>query len=174
MHARLFFLALSLAFSAQAFAQPPQPTPEQIRQMQQMMAQQMQMMAALFDYRRARLGFDETVAAIVNEATKRGWLAPQVFDMQAEMKKAGAAQAKRMKVVSTCPKDANERLAQASANKLPPLPCRITVFEGRDGKTYLTRMNTGLIAKGLQGEAAKVMADIASEEEAMLKDIVEP
>ena len=174
MKSRLIAFSLGVLFAGHTLAQPTQPTPEQMHRMQQVMVQQMQMMAAMFDFRRSRLGFDETVAAVSGEATKRGWSAPQTFDMQAEMKKAGASDAKRMKVVETCPKDANERLARASAGKLPPLPCRYTVFEGRDGKTYVTRMNTGLIAKGLQGEAAKVMADVAAAEEALLKDIVEP
>jgi len=176
MKPRSIALGLGLLLAGNVLAQPmpAQPTPEQMQKMQQMLMQQMQMMAAMFDYRRSRLGFDETVAAVTGEAAKRGWSTPQTFDMQAEVKKAGVSDAKRMKVVETCPKDANERLARASGNKLPPLPCRYTVFEGRDGKTYVTRMNTGLIAKGLQGEAAKVMAEVASEEEAMLKGILEP
>jgi uncharacterized protein (DUF302 family) len=160
-----------LAFSGLALAQgQPAPTPEQ---MQAAMARQMQMMAIMFDYRKSKHGFDETVGAINSSAARRGWQSGSVQDVQAAMKQSGATDAKRMKVISTCPKDANERLARASGGKLPPLPCRITVFEAKDGKTYVVRMNTALLARGLKDEPAKVMTEIAAEEMAVLKDIVE-
>jgi uncharacterized protein (DUF302 family) len=167
---RTLLLGMGLAFASVVAAQGPQPTQEQI---QAAMMRQMQMMAIMFDYRKSKLGFDETVGAIVNSAAKRGWQSGPVQDVQAAMKQSGAIDAKRMKVISTCPKDANERLAKASGGKLPLLPCRVTVFEAKDGKSYVVRMNTALLARGLKDEPAKVMAEIAAEEMAVLKDIVE-
>lgn len=161
---------------AQAPATPaPTPTTRTVspEQAQLVMLQQMQMMAALFESRRSRLGFDETVSALVGASAKHGWPSVQIHDVQAAMKQAGATDSKRMKALSTCPPQANERLAMASAGKLPPLPCRYTVFEGQDGKVYVVRMNTPILAKTLQGDAARVMQEIASEEETVLKNIVE-
>lgn len=77
-----------------------------------------------------------------------------------------------MKVIAACPKQANEQLAKASQGKTPPLPCRVTVFEAKDGKVQIMRLNTGLLAKGMQGETAKVLAQVAAEEEALLQGIV--
>lgn len=163
---------LAVNVQAQGPAQAParQPTPEQ---MQQAMLLQMQMMAAMFDVKAARQGFEETVAAILASAGKRGWKVDPVQDVQAAMKAGGAKDAPRMKVIPACPAGANDRLAKASQGKVPPLPCRITVFEGKDGKIQVMHFNTGLFAKGMQGEAAKVMAELAQEEEAMLKGIVQ-
>ncbi len=167
---RTLLITAGLTFAGLAAAQGPQPTQEQV---QAAMMRQMQMMAIMFDYRKSRLGFDETLAAITSTAAKRGWHNGQVHDIQAAMKQQGATDAKRMKVLGICPKDANERLAHASQGKLPPLPCRVTIFEAKDGKTYVVRMNTALLARGLKDEPAKVMSEIAAEEMAMLKDIVE-
>ncbi len=167
---RTLLLATGLAFTCLAAAQSPQPTQEQV---QAAMMRQMQMMAIMFDYRKSKLGFDDTVASISSTAAKRGWQSGQVHDIQAAMKQQGASDTKRMKVLGICPKDANERLAHVSQGKLPPLPCRVTVFEAKDGKTYVVRMNTALLARGLKDEPAKVMGEIAAEEMAMLKDIVE-
>ncbi len=136
------------------------------------MARQMQMMAAMFDYRRSHLGFDETVNAIGTALERRGWKMGAVQDAQAAMAQAGAP-GKRMKVILACPAGFNERLIQVGEGKLPPHPCRFTVFEGRDGKTYTVRMNSGLLAKGLQGEAARLMTAIGVDEEAILKGIAE-
>lgn len=150
---------------------PVQLTQEQ---MQTAMMRQMQMMAIMFDYRKSKLGFDETVSALSATANKRGWDVGQVHDMQAAIKQSGTPDAKRIKVISACPKGANEHLARASQGRLPPLPCRYTIFEAKDGKAYVVRMNTAMLARGLKGDpAAPIMAALALEEEAMLKDIVE-
>lgn len=151
-------------------AAAPQLTKEQ---MQQMMLRQMQMMAAMFDVRKSRLGFDETVAALKAAADKRGWKVEQIQDAQAEMIKAGAKDAKPMKVLHGCPPGANERLAKAGQGKAPALPCRYTVYDDKDGKARIVKLNTPLIAKASQGEVAKVLTEVAAEEDALLLGIAE-
>jgi uncharacterized protein (DUF302 family) len=166
--------ALLASFSLFAQAQAPTPSKEQMLQMQQMMmAQQMQMMAAMYDLRKSHLGFDETVAAIKAGAEKRGWKLGEVVDMQAEMRKAGAKDAKRMKVINLCPAGANDRVVKASAGKAPPLPCRATVFDGADGKTNVVRLNLHTLAKGMQGDLSRVLGELAAEEEALYKGILD-
>lgn len=170
---RLVILLLA-GVSMLAQAQTPAPSPEQMLQLQQaMMARQMQMMATLYDLRTSRLGFEETVAAIKAAADKRGWKVTGVVDMQAEMRKSGAKDAKRMKVVNLCPVGANERVVKASAGKAPPLPCRATVFEGGDGKINVVRLNLHTLAKGMQGDLAKVLAELAAEEDALYKHFLD-
>ena len=168
--ALLICLPFAGTANAQAVTAAPQLTQEQA---QRLMARQMQMMASMFDYRRSRLDFDATLAALIAAAEKRGWKKDQVHDTQAAMKQAGVADSQRMKVVMICPPGFNDKLAKASQGKLPPHPCRFTVFEGRDSKTYVVRMNSTLFAQGLQGEAGKLMSDIAAEEEAILKGFTE-
>ena len=176
------FLAAALAASsavAQQFPAPAQqPTPEQMQQMQAMMQarmqRQMQMMAVMFDVRPARQGFDETIKAIKSSAGKHGWPVGETQDVQAKMQQAGMKDAKRITVIPTCPAQANEKIAKASGGKAPPLPCRVTVFEGKDNKTMVVRMNTSNMAKLVQDPAvAKVMAEIGAEEDAVYKAIVE-
>lgn len=169
-----FGLALMLSLGARAQGPAPaQPTPEQVKQMQEAMARQMQMMSVMFDLRKSRLGFDETINAIRAAAQKRGWKLGETQDMQTAMKEAGAKEAKRMKVISLCPSGANEKVSKAGAGKTPPLPCRVTVFDGKDGKIYVMRMNLANMAKTLQGDLAKAMAEVAAEEDALYKDILE-
>lgn len=171
----LAFILLA-CFSLSALAQATQPSKEQMLKMQQvMLAQQMQMqmMATLYDLRKSRLGFEETVAAIKSGAEKRGWKVGDVLDMQAEMHKAGAKDAKPMKVINLCPVGANERVAKASGGKAPPLPCRATVFNGADGTVNVVRLNLHTLAKGMQGDLSRVLGEIASEEDALYKGIVE-
>lgn len=172
MKTMLFILLAGLGLSVQAQT-PPAPTKEQAAQMQQMMAMRMQMMAALYDLKTSRLGLDATVAAIRAAGEKRGWKVGETVDMQEQMRKAGAKDAKRMKVVNLCPQGANEKVAKASDGKAPPLPCRATVFEGADGKVNVVRMNLHALAKGMQGDLAKTLADLAQEDDALYKGILE-
>lgn len=168
--ALLFLLAWGGVAQAQ---QPAAPTPEQAKQMQEAMARQMQMMSVMFDLRKSRLGFDETVNAIRAAAQKRGWKLGETQDMGTAMKEAGAKEAKRMKVIPLCPAGANEKVAKAGGGKTPPLPCRVTVFDGKDGKIYLMRMNLSNLAKTMQGELATAIGEVAAEEDALYKDIIE-
>lgn len=171
-------VSASLVIAAPALAQGPaqptaKPTPEQMKQMQEAMARQMQMMSVMYDLRKSRLGFDETVNAIRAGAQKRGWKLGETQDMGAAMKQAGIKEAKRMKVVHLCPVGADEKVAKAGGGKTPPLPCRATVFDGQDGKTYVMRMNLANVAKVMQGDLAKVMAEVGAEEDALYRDILE-
>ncbi len=166
-------LSFFLAFAAHAQQPAAAPTPEQARQMQEAMARQMQMMSVMFDLKKSKLGFDETVNAIRAGAQKRGWKVGETQDMGVAMKEAGAKESTRMKVISLCPAGAAEKVAKAGGGKVPPLPCRATVFDGKDKKVYVMRMNLANVAKTMQGDLAKAMAEVAAEEEALYKDFTE-
>ncbi len=170
------FLASGVVLAQQP-AVPVQPTPQQIQQLQQMrqmmMAKQMQMMSLMFDVRASKLGFDETLAAIVDGAGKRGWKVGETQDMQALMRQNGAQDARPMKVVSLCPAGANEKVSKAGAGKTPPLPCRATVFLGKDGKIYVMRTNYDNMAKAIGGEVGKALTEVGAEEAALYKDILQ-
>ena len=166
---KVFALVSLLTVSLSALAQPTQPTAEQ---MQQAMLQRAQVMSVMFDLRQSKLGFEETIAAIKSGAQKRGWKVGDVQDMLAAAKEAGAKDAKRMKVIHLCPPNANEKVAKAAGGKAPALPCRATVFDGKDGQRYVVRMNLSNLAKTLQGDLAKAMTEVGAEEDALYKDIL--
>ena len=131
----------------------------------------------MFDLRRSRLGFEETVTAIRQSASKKGWRVGPTQDAQADMTRAGIKDAPRIKVIPTCPSDANQRLARVSQsykNPIPPLPCRITILIDKDGQVQVIKMNTAHLARAAKiDQLAQVMGEIAAEEEAMLKGIVD-
>lgn len=139
--------------------------------------QQAQLMSAMFDLRRSRLGFEETVQAIRHAATKRGWRVGPTQDAQADMNRAGVKNAPPIKVIPTCPPDANlrlDRVSRAINKPIPPLPCRITVLVDKDGQIQVIKMNTAHLARAAKvDQLARVMGEIAAEEEAMLKGIVD-
>lgn len=174
----LLALAALLALSAPALAQQPAapqaPVPQMTKeQMQQIMLRQMALLAAMYDMRLSRLGFEETVTALKAGAEKRGWKVERIQDVQAEMAKAGAKDTRPIKVLHGCPAGVNDKLAKAGQGKVPPLPCRYTVMDDKDGKVRIIKLNTAMLAKANTGEVGKVLGEVAAEEDALLQGLVQ-
>ena len=53
------------------------------------------------------------------------------------------------------------------------MPCTFSVWEGDDGKVYLSKMNMALMAKMFGGNIAKVMGgNVAKDEERILSGLL--
>ena len=111
----------------------------------------------MFVVHESKLGFDETVEAITASASNNKWSMPHQYDLQATMKKHGF-DVQPVKVFSLCKpehayevlKGNNERLASAL------MPCRIAVYE-KDGKTFISMLNSGLFSKFMGATIKEVM-----------------
>lgn len=143
--------------------------------MKKMQEAQAKLMAAMMVDKRSRLGFDETVAALQAAAKKRGWEVGPVMDMQEAMLKAGHKTAKPFKMLVMCNKELAESLikAQLEHKAMPFAPCRISVFEGSDGKVYIAKPNTELMAQMAVPAFAPLLKKFAEEENAVLANIAE-
>ena len=165
--------ALLLLSSQTAWAAGPQPDVQ--AEMKKMQEAQAKLMAAMMSEKRSRLGFGETVAALQDAAKKRGWEVGQSIDMQAAMLKAGHKEAKPFKMLAMCKKDLAESLlkAQAANKAMPFAPCRMSVFEGSDGKVYIVKPNTELMAQTAPPAFEPLLKKIVEEEKALLAGIAE-
>lgn len=144
-------------------------------QMQKMQEAQAKLMSAMMTEKTSRLGFDETVAALQDAARKRGWEVGQAMDMQDAMLKAGHKNAKSFKMLTMCRKDLAENLlkAQVAQKAMPFVPCRMSVFEGNDGKVYIAKPNTELMAQMAAPAFAPLLKKFDEEEKSVLTNIVE-
>ena len=166
----LLFSLLALTFGS-AQAASPQDVQASVQQMQQA---QNKLMQAMMLEKPSKLGFNETVEALKKSAETRGWKIAGVFDAQEMMKKSGRDDAKPMKIVGMCHPSLAEAVlvAQQKAQMPPSLTCRYSVFEGQDGKIYVMRFNTGLMAQLSNGEVATALANLAREEDAVLSTVL--
>ncbi len=144
-------------------------------EMKKMQEAQGKLMAAMMVDKRSRLGFNETVTALQEAAKKRGWEIGPVMDMQEAMIKAGHKEAKPFKMLVMCNKSLAEDLikAQIAQKSMPFAPCRISVFEGTDGKIYIAKPNTELMAQMATPAFAPLLKKFAEEENAILANIAE-
>ena len=52
------------------------------------------------------------------------------------------------------------------------MPCRISVYETENGKTYISRMNLGMMDQQIGGLVEEVMKEAFEEMETLLNEIV--
>lgn len=149
--------------------------PDTQAEMKKMQEAQAKLMAATMWERKSRLGFNETVTALQDAAKKRGWKVGEVVDMQAAMQKAGKKNTLPFKMLAMCRQDLAEKLLkeQAAQKAMPFAPCQISVFEGHDGKTYIVKPNTEVMAQLALPAFAPILKQFFEEEKAVLSGITE-
>jgi uncharacterized protein (DUF302 family) len=175
MKLKFFSLVCAITLSLPLFAAQP-ATPNDVQaSMEQMAAAQRKLILAMMLEKQSRLGFNETVLTLQKNALARGWKIAGVFDVQDAMRKAGHKDAKPMKIIGMCPQPLVEGVlkAQQAAN-LPPggINCRYSVYEGLDGKVYVMRFNTSLVAQMAQGDVAAALSSLTREEDAVLAGVL--
>lgn len=123
--------------------------------------------------RESKLSFTETVERIQNEALAIGWKVTIVHDLQATMKKNGA-DVLPVKVIELCqPKLALKILQDDAARSASAMmPCRVSVYEKADGKTYISVMNSEDLSQSLSGTMATVMTAATKEIETLIKPLL--
>ncbi len=95
--------------------------------------------------------------------------------MQEVMKKAGQKDARPFTVVPMCKQDLAESLlkVQAEQKAMPFVPCRMSVFEGTDGKVYIAKPNTEFMAKMATPAFEPLLKKFVEEEKAVLANIAQ-
>ena len=122
---------------------------------------------------KSRLDFDKTVAEIQKSAGENGWVVPKVYSLDQSLKQAGHKDIERIAVLSLCqPHHAYNILKNDGDKKITAImPCRMGVYQKKDGGVYVSGMNIGMMSRLFGGNIAKVMGGVAQEEEKMFEHI---
>ena len=123
----------------------------------------------------SKLGFDETVAALEKRIPEHGWVisGSQPIDMNKSMSKHGVNFKPRVKLVKLCNAEYAKSVLTSDRHISCMMPCSMAVWEGDDGKVYLSEMNMALMAKMFGGNVAKVMGGkVVHDEEEMLRGLL--
>jgi len=121
----------------------------------------------------SQIGFTETIDKLSKTILENGWKITITHDLQETMKKNNKV-VLPVKVMELCnPGLAFQILSKDELrNASPMLPCRISVYEKSDGKTYISRMNAPALAGMIGGDAAKTIVEAFDEVEEFLKVVV--
>ncbi len=116
-------------------------------------------MDQMFFESRSRYGFEETVSRLSEIIPEGGWKVIHIHDLQETMRKNGK-EVNPVKVIELCKPDYAYRLLSDDTLRIYSnmMPCRISVYEKTDGKTYLSRMNSAMLASQAGGVVQEVMS----------------
>lgn len=118
--------------------------------------------------------FDTTVASLEKAIEERGWKTPVIHDLQATMKKFGK-EVRSVKVLEICHPDHSYEILNRSEEKIVSsmMPCRISVYEKEDGSVWISRMNSGLMAKPMSPVIRKTMSAAAADVEEIIAEVMQ-
>ncbi len=118
-------------------------------------------------------GFDSTVAKFEASVKEHGWKIPKIHDLQKTMKKFNK-EVKPVKVFELCHPDHAGKILEKSDERIVSslMPCRVAIYEKADGKVYVSRMNSSLMASMMDGIIPEVMDEAAKDTEKILKAVL--
>lgn len=113
---------------------------------------------------KSKFDFGKTVDLLIAEAGRREWNVPAVHDLQQSLAKSGKT-VKPVKVIEICKPRYSGQMLELNDERIISvmMPCRISVYEKEDGKTYVGLINAGDLAIGLQATIARVMKEASDE-----------
>jgi uncharacterized protein (DUF302 family) len=102
--------------------------------------------------RESRLNFTETVDSLSLALKTNGWKISAIHDIENDLKKSGQ-DILPVKVLEICnPKHSGKMLLVDDMRYLSIImPCRVSIYEKSNGKTYITLMNSIEMAKMIGG-----------------------
>lgn len=117
---------------------------------------------------------EETCMKLQASIKANGWNSPAVRDMNKTIADSGAVMQRQVRLVELCNAAYAKDILTTNPEVSTLMPCAWGVYEGDDGKVYISGMNMGLMGKLFGGNISRVMGrSVPSEEKNMLKDVIE-
>jgi uncharacterized protein (DUF302 family) len=113
--------------------------------------------------------FDQTIDKISQAIAALEWKMPAVHDLQQSLRNAGK-EVLPVKVFEICKPKFSGRILELDTERIVStlMPCRISVYERADGKTYISRLNAGIMAVSFGGIIEDVMRGATEEVEQII------
>lgn len=122
----------------------------------------------------SKYDFETTIANFEEEVKAAGWSIPTVHDMQETLDGFGHTVGE-IKIYELCSSKYSAEILKLDDERIvsPMMPCRVSIYTKSDGKTYIGRMNSSLVAKTFGGVIDDIMDKAARDTETMLDGLIE-
>lgn len=116
-----------------------------------------------------------TVEKLIEAAQQREWQNPAVHNLQQSLAKSGK-EVMPVQVIEICKPEFSGRMLELSDERIVSvmMPCRISVYEKRDGKTYVAMLNMESMASGLPPSTIEPIRNANKESLEIVKSVVGP
>jgi len=116
---------------------------------------------------------DETCNRLKAAIEANGWENPAIRNMNNSMEKHGIYMNTPVRIVELCNAGYAQDVLATNPEVSTLMPCAWGVYEGKDGKIYISGMNMGLMGKMFGGNIARVMGGAVTKDEArILKEVI--
>jgi uncharacterized protein (DUF302 family) len=114
-----------------------------------------------------------TVGKIIEAAGERNWQNPATHNLQQSLAKSGKS-VNPVQVVEICKAEYSGKMLEQNHERISSIlmPCRISVYEKEDGKTYVTLLNMGTMAKGLPESTAAAIRGASDETFEIVRSVI--
>lgn len=128
---------------------------------------------AFFLENESKLSFTQTIDSLKNCGNRNGWKVLTVHDLQQSLKKNGK-EVLPINVIELCnPKYSYEVIKDDNSKFISTMmPCRISVYEKANGKTYISRINPEFLFNSFDNSKSDGMAKAIEEIENILKKLI--
>ena len=116
---------------------------------------------------------ETTVEKLVAAATKLEWQNPAIHNLQNSLAKAGK-EVRPVQVIEICKPEYSGKMLEKSDERIVSvmMPCRISVYEKADGKTYVALLNMASMTSGMSATAADAIKGATDESFAIVKSVI--
>jgi uncharacterized protein (DUF302 family) len=117
--------------------------------------------------------FATTTEVFEQEVTAAGWKVLTAHDMQAKLAGFGH-DVDAVKIYELCSSKYSAEILALDDERIasPLMPCRGAIYEKSNGRTYIGRMNSNLMAKPFGGVISDVMEVAAAETEVVIEKVI--
>lgn len=114
-----------------------------------------------------------TVEKLIEAAANKDWQNPAVHNLQQSLAKSGK-DVKPVQVIEICKADYSGKMLEKNHERISSIlmPCRISVYEKEDGKTYVTLLNMGAMAVDLPVDTAKAVQGASDETFEIVQSVI--
>lgn len=114
-----------------------------------------------------------TVQMLVEESAIRGWQNPAIHNLQQSLAKSGK-EVRPVQVVEICKPDFSGKMLELNHERIISImmPCRISVYQKEDGKTYVALLDMTAMSDGMPENVATAMTAASDESFEIVDSVV--
>lgn len=114
-----------------------------------------------------------TVEKIVTAASLKEWQNPANHNLQQSLAKSGK-EVRPVQVIEICKPEYSGKMLEKSDERIVSvmMPCRISVYQKEDGKTYVALLNMSAMISGLSPVAVEAINGATMESIEIVKSVV--
>jgi uncharacterized protein (DUF302 family) len=123
---------------------------------------------------KSKFDFDETVAALTENAPKNGWHIPDTRDLQKLWKEQGIEDAPKIKILYFCNAEGGSSITKDDELKALSvmMPMGVSIYETTAGEVEIAAMNIGMMSGMFAGVAKETFKESGNNLDNCLKDII--